>query len=228
VFNSNGIVDITDSGNLDVISLSDKKFLMQFYEKVDDVQDAIDARFTNGLLKIWGVNLTASDTCPFKSATTGLQNADLSVTYSLTPAAKSVAEKAAIGDMLSFDIVVTNNVGLTAIGVAIQNTISPKLDYNQFSCDDGTSVSSPASIANVSVMDIPGFGTLNCTLTATVNATGAITNSVSVTATNDPGGVNNSASITLASSAIVPINNKFALLLLIFGLLVFARKHNKI
>ncbi len=232
VFNSNGIVDITDSGNLDIVSLADNKFIIQFFENIDDEQGAIDARFTNGILKVWGVDLTAVEGCPFNSSTQGQQGSDLAVEYRLSTTGKSISASSktgTLGDTLVFDIIVTNNSPIGAVGVVIENTLSSNLDFVQFSCDDGTNVNSPASIASVNVNDIAGMGTLNCTLSATIAASGTIDNSVTVTATNDPGGVNNTAAIVLAGAHIVvPMNNVFTLLLMFSGLLLLARKYNKV
>ncbi len=232
VFNSNGIADITDSGNLDVVSLADNKFIIQFFENIDDEQGAVDARYTNGILKIWGVNLTAVEGCPFNSSTQGQQGSDLSVEYNLSTTGKSIdapSKIGTLGDTLVFDIIVTNNSPIDAVGVVIENTLSANLDFVQFSCDDGTNVNSPASIASVNVNNITGMGTLNCTLSATISAAGTINSSVTVTAINDPGGINNTAAIALAGAhVIVPINNFFTLLLMFIGLLLLARKYNKI
>jgi len=232
IFNSDGIVDITDSGNLDVTSLSDKKFVIQFFENIDDEQGAIDARFTNGILKIWGVNLTAVEGCPFIFSTQGEQDSELSVTYTLLSSAKKLSNKIkaeSIGDTLIFNIIVTNSSPIEAVGVVIENTLSANLDFVELNCDDGTNVMEPASIATVNVNNIAGMGTLNCTLSANINATGTINSNVVVSAANDPGGVNNSASIVLPSAhVIVPINNVFTLILMFIGLLLLARKYNKI
>ncbi|MCF6318137.1 MAG: DUF11 domain-containing protein [Proteobacteria bacterium] len=240
VFNSNGVVDITDSGNLDVVSLTDKKFVIQFYERIDDDLGSIDARFTNGVLKIWGVNLTTAEGCPFVVSLGGqVQDADLSVTYSLSSglsdnsssATKSITTTKSnqVGDTISFDIVVTNESPPAAIDVVIENMLSVNLEFVEFSCDDGTSVSSPDSIASVSVNDIVGLGLLNCTMSANIISAGSINSSVTVSASNDLNVANNSAAIVVAGGhAIVSINNTLALLLMILGLMFFARKYHKI
>lgn len=231
VFNSNGVVDITDSGNLDVVSLNDKKFVIQFYERIDDELASIDARFTNGILKIWGVNLTAVEDCLFISPNGQVQDADLSVTYSLSSPTKSgiTTKSNQIGDTISFDIVVTNENPPAALDVVIENMLSANLEFVEFSCDDGTSISSPDSIAAVSVNDIAGLSILNCTMTANLLSVGSINSSVTVSASNDLNVANNSAVIAAAGShVIVPINNAFALLLMLLGLLFLARKYHKI
>lgn len=222
VFNSNGIVDITDSGNSDVISLIDKKFLIQFYENVDDIRDAVDARFTSGILKIWGINLTPAENCPFIS-TTNSGGSNLGVSYSL-----STIDPLHVGDTVVFDIVVNNSGIDAATAVIIENTLSPNLDFSQFNCDDGTLISSPDSIASVNVNDIAASGTLNCTLEAAIISAGSIESSVNVTTTFDFDLTNNSIIIVLAGASIsVPINNTITLILIVFGLLFFTRKFNK-
>ncbi len=234
VFNSNGVVDITDSGNLDVISLADKKFVIQFYERIDDELASIDARFTNGVLKIWGANLTVVEDCPFVFSPGGeVQGVDLSVTYSLSNPTKSgtgtTTKSNQIGDTVSFDIVVTNESPPAAIDVLIENMLSANLEFVELSCDDGTSIASPDSIAAVNVNDIAGLGLLNCTMTANIITVGSINSSVTVSASNDLNVANNSAAIVTAGGhVIVPINNTFALLLMILGLMFLARKYNKI
>lgn len=221
VFNSNGISDITDLGHSDVASLADKKFIMQFYETIDDRNDEIDARYTDGLLKIWGINLTGEENCPFISSTQGIANADLSVEYNLT------AAKSLIGDSISFDIIVTNSGVGEATTVVLENTLSPNLQFVQLTCDDGTSVSSPDPISSVNVINIPAAGILNCALSATISSSGSIQSTVNVTASNDLDVTNNSAAIVFAGANVIPINNSLALLLLIFGLLLFAKKFTR-
>lgn len=225
VFNSNGIFDITDSGNVDVVSLSDNQFIMQFFENIDDNKNQIDARYTNGILKVWGVDLTATNDCPFISSTNS-GGVDLVMSYALASTGS-----VNVGDTLIFDIIVTNSVaGIDiATGVVIANTLSPNLEYSQFTCDDGTSVASPASIASVSVNDIPVSGVLSCTLETTVVSAGLIESSAAVSsATFDFNVNNNAAPIVLGgASVIVPINNTLTLMLLAIGLFFFARRFNK-
>lgn len=219
-FNSSGIVDITDSGFLDVSSLRDKKFFIQFYEKIDDIKDAIDARFTNGILKIWGVNLTATENCPFIS-TINSGGSNLAASYNL-----ATTDPLHVGDTVVFDIVVSNSGIDAATAVSIENTVSPQLEFSQFSCDDGTSVSSPDSIASVNVKDIAASGTLNCTLEAIVDSVGNIENSVNITTAFDFDLSNNSAIVALGGASIaVPINNTITLILMVLGLLFFTRKY---
>jgi|GEM_PF-1388965 len=226
VFNSNGMFDITDSGNVDVVSLSDKKFMIQFLENIDDNENQIDARYTNGVLKVWGVDLTATDDCPFTSSTNS-GGVDLVISYT-TASTGPIS----IGDTIIFNIVVTNGVPNfdVATGVVIQNIVSPHLEYSEFSCDDGTLVSSPDSIASVNVNNIPLSGVLSCTLETTVISAGRIESSVTVSsATFDIDNANNSAPIVLAgASVIVPFNSTLTLVFLVIGMFFFARRFNKV
>ncbi len=197
IFSSNGIIDITDTGNEDVISANDGQFLMQFYEQVDDASDAIDAKYTAGTLTVWGVDLVATDSCQFIS---GKGGTDLSVTYSQQQTQSSQEQTMAIGDSLQLNIVVKNHTGFTASSVSLENTLSDKLQFDSLNCSDGTSINSAAGIANVSLQDIGSFAALNCTLNATISQSGEIINTVTVNASNDFNTANNSATLVIAGT----------------------------
>ncbi|MBL4659862.1 MAG: hypothetical protein JKY19_05870 [Alcanivoracaceae bacterium] len=216
VFNSNGILDISDFGNDDVTSLADGQFFIQFYEKIDDSQDAIDARFTSGILKVWGKDLLVSSSCPFVAG--AIVEPDLSVEYSLNQGSDGVS----IGNHLSYEISINNTGGSEATNVIIENNFSSKLRLSEMSCDDGTVTE---DIAMVDVQNIDQDSSLHCTIDAIVINYGEISNSVSVRSDNDSDTSNNSATIVINGAALViPVNNYFALLLLVLGLMYFARK----
>ncbi len=219
IFSSNGIIDITDIGLDDVVSLSDNKFLIQFYEEVDDVRDAVDAKYSEGTLTVWGVDLVATDSCQFIS---GKGGTDISVSYEL---AQSKIEKAQTGDNLNLSITVRNHTGFVATGVMLKNTLSNKLDFVGMTCDDGTSVNNVADIAQVNVQNIGSYASLNCDLNVNVIADGDITNSVTVSADNDTTTANNSATLVIAGTQApiaVPILNFKTLIVLVFFIFLLA------
>ncbi|VAW33998.1 hypothetical protein MNBD_GAMMA01-890 [hydrothermal vent metagenome] len=217
IFNSDGILDLTDTGNVDIVSLQNNQFNIQFYEIIDDAVDAIDARFTNGTLTVWGVDLVATDSCQFVAGKTGT---DLSVEYTIDSTGFY-----RIGDSLEFDLAINNNGGIAATNVVLANTLSTKLQFTEMSCDDGTNTTDVADIAMMGVQDIAANSSLQCVLNASIVSAGQIINSVTVTADNDSDTGNNFASLAIGGAvAIIPVNNLFALVLLVFGLLFFARK----
>jgi len=218
VFNSNGILDISDFGNEDVISLADGQFFIQFYEKIDDSQDAIDARFTGGVLKVWGKDLLVSSSCPFVAG--AIVEPDLSVEYTLNQS----SDGSSIGNRLSYEITINNTGGSEATNVVIENDFSAKLRLSEMSCDDGTATEG-IDIAVVNVQNIAQDSSLHCTLDAIVISYGEISNSVTVRSDNDSDTSNNSATIVINGAALViPVNNYLGLLLLIMGLMYFVRK----
>jgi len=220
-FNSDGIIDFTDNDLDDIVSLTDKIFLMQFYENVDDVENAIDAKFNNGTITVWGVNLTGTSTCPFLTSQSGGTNTNLSVEYTANQNGPL-----GLGDAVTFDIVVVNNGAVTATNVSLNNTFSDLLTFNSMSCDDGTSTNNIDDIAILNVNDISANNSLNCTLSAIIHRYGNVSNSVTVNADNDSNASDNSATAAIAGALrIVPINNAMTLLLMIFTLLFFARRH---
>ena len=219
-FNSNGVLDISDTGNEDVTSLNDDKFFIQFYEQVDDSQNVIDALFTSGVLKVWGTDLVATSGCPFIEGMVIDEPADLSVEYSLNEAANNINH---VGGTLIFDIVVANSGDGDATNVAIESDLSTNLRFNEMSCDDGTNVDS--MIASIAVQDIAAGSTLSCTLDAVIIDYGAINTSISVASDDDDDLNNNSATLVINGAVrVIPVNNFMALLLLVFGMMLFARK----
>ena len=216
-FSSNGVIDISDIGFDDVVSLNDSKFLMQFYEIVDDVQNAIDARFTNGVLKVWGINLEASNNCPFVEAVV-LEVADLSIDYVF--AANKVNF---VGEEISFDISINNVGGTEATNIVLTNNLSEKLQFLALDCSDGTVISEGDS-STFDLPDIAAAGSLSCALKSQVIASGQIFNDISINSDIDSDTSNNSANMEISGAAVaVPVNNSLALLLLAFGLLFLVR-----
>ncbi|HHL32230.1 MAG TPA: hypothetical protein ENJ41_06550, partial [Oceanospirillales bacterium] len=189
VFNSDGILDISDSGNEDVLSLADKKFFMQFYEKIDDSPNVVDARFTNGVLKVWGQNLIANSGCPFIEGSTPPPpvSADLSVDLSLNDDDGVYL----LGDTLEYALTVSNNGDATATNVSIENNLSYEARFVAMSCDDGTSIEAVEQYSSVNVQNIAANSTLSCTIEAVISAFGGISNSVTVSAANDDDSSNN-------------------------------------
>ena len=218
-FSSNGILDLTDNGLDDIGSLSDGNFIIQLYENIDDVVNSIDARFTDGTVTVWGVDLAPTNNCLFFMGD-GQTNSDLSVSYTVEDQAR-----VNLNNDLEFSVSITNNGGDSATNVRLNNTISDKLTFNQMSCDDGTSTTDVNDISNLNVQDIASNDTLTCNIDTTVIAYGNIQNSISVTADNDTNSSNNSATV-IASGAfrVVPVNDYFALVLLTLAILFFARR----
>jgi uncharacterized repeat protein (TIGR01451 family) len=207
-FSSDGILDITDFNNEDIVSLSDNQFLIQFYERVDDVQNAIDARFTNGEMKVWGVDLEASNDCPFVETS---NESDLSVTYTFAD-----NQDVRVNSHIEFKINISNNGNTEATNVTIENTLSTKILLNSMSCDDGTSVTSTDDFSLVHVQNIASNSELNCSINTVIQHYGQISNSIAVNSTNDTNTDNNSANLSISGAlAIVPINNPVALLILL-------------
>jgi uncharacterized repeat protein (TIGR01451 family) len=219
-FSSNGILDLTDNGLDDIVSLNDGVFLIQLFEKIDDVANAIDARYTSGTISVWGVDLVAAkDDCPFLMKE-GQPNTDLSVSYSSNQQGPQ-----SLNDIIEFNILVSNNTENPAINVSLTNTLSNKLSFNQLTCSDGTTTTNSNSLSSINVQNIAGNSSLSCSIQASIIAYGTIENTVSASADNDSNANNNSAFVIVNGAfRVVPVNNYFALLLLILGLVFLARK----
>jgi len=218
-FNSNGILDLTDNGLEDIVSLNDGQFIIQLYENIDDAPSAIDARYTDGTVTVWGVDLSPTNDCLFLMGD-GQTDSDLSVTYTV-----SQSQEIDINDPIEFIIQVANNGNDSATNVYLSNSLSEKLIFNQMSCNDGTSTTNANEIVSLSVQDIASSDSLQCNIEATVIAYGSIQNSVSVSADNDSNPNNNEASaITSGAFRVVPINNPLTLMILILTVIFFARK----
>ena len=223
VFNSDGILDISDSGNEDVLSLADKKFFMQFYEKIDDSPNVVDARFTNGVLKVWGQNLIANSGCPFIEGSTPPPpvSADLSVDLSLNDDDGVYL----LGDTLEYALTVSNNGDATATNVSIENNLSYEARFVAMSCDDGTSIEAVEQYSSVNVQNIAANSTLSCTIEAVISAFGRISNSVTVSAANDDDSSNNAVVLEINGAVrAIPANNLLAMLLLVMSLAFFAQR----
>jgi hypothetical protein len=215
-FSSPGILDLTDSGQPDIFSLPDNKFNLQFYEHIDDVVDAIDARFINGELKVYCVDLTANESCPFiNGVTNSVPLADLSVNHTA-----EISGVDQIGSSLEYVVsVLINSPDYSAINVRISSALSSNLTFTQATCDDGTNTMIANDIILLAVSDIAANATLQCTLTAEITEVGEYTNNLTILSDNDPDTNNNSAIIINGPAAIaVPINNFLTLLILMFAL----------
>lgn len=219
-FNSNGIIDITDLGANDIVSQNDGKFFMQFYEETDDLTGVADARYTNGILKIWGIDLEPSNDCPFIEAV--VEQPDLSVDYNIS----QTSDASVIGNSITFDVAISNNGNGVATNVMIEHELSSKLSLSDFSCDDGSSFDNVESPINVN--NIEANMTLNCSLEATIIAFGEISNSIRVQTNDDSDTSNNSAILVIMGAAvIIPVNNLLALLVLMMAVIFFTRKNIK-
>ncbi len=216
-FNSDGIIDITDLGADDIVSQNDDKFFMQFYEETDDLSGVVDARYTNGIVKVWGIDLTPSDDCPFIKA--AAEEPNLSVSYNISQTSDDIV----IGNSISYDIAISNNGNGVATNVMIEHELSPKLLFSEFSCDDGNTFDNSENTMNVD--DIEANMTLNCSLEASITAFGEISNSINVQTDNDSDLSNNSITLTIMGAAvIIPVNSVFALLMLFLAVVFFSRK----
>ncbi len=218
-FSSNGILDLTDNGLEDIESLSDGVFLLQLYEYIDDIENGIDARYTDGTVTVWGNDLVPTNNCPF-IAQGGNTDSDLSVEYTT-----SQTSTYNLNDSIEFNITVDNVGEAAATNVTIDNYFSNSITVNGMSCDDGTSSSDVSEIMTIGVQDITAGDTLVCLIDATIVGYGYIQNSVSVNASNDNNPDNDDASLNVNGVIrVIPINNLFALILLSLVLLIVARK----
>jgi len=221
-FSTSGVLDITESGNLDVESLDDNKFYLQFYEVTDDLPNEIDARFTSGKLTIWGVDLEATSSCPFVAT---VAEADVSVSYSYNQTGEIL-----VGDDLNFEITGTNNSSNTAINVVLENSLSENIQLIDLSCDSGFSTTDASAAQSVAIGDVLANSSFVCTMSAEVLSVGDITNTVNVISDNDNNLSNNSMTLIVVMAAVqeVPASNWFMLsvlfLLLIVGSGLYSRK----
>ena len=223
-FSSNGILDISDSGNLDVLSLQDNKFNLQIYEKIDDINNSIDARFINGSLIILGVDLTVNNDCPF--AVNNISDADLSVSHT-----SNIIGDNNIGSSIEMVVTTTNNSpDNSATNVRLISSLSNNMILTQATCDDNTNTIVASEIETLQVNDIPANTSLQCLLTAEITALGDdYRNNLNVLSDNDDDINNNAVIIVISGPAItVPVNSLFALVVLAFGLFYCSRKSIKI
>lgn len=218
-FSSNGVLDLTDNGLEDIVSLSDDSFLIQLYENIDDAENAIDARYTDGTVTVLGVDLVPSNDCPFLMGK-GESNSDLSVTYTVDQVGDY-----SLYDALEFNVLINNNGVDTATNVSLNNSLSEKLAFNQMTCNDGTSTTDLNDILSLNVQDITNSSSLVCTIDTTIIAYGTIQSSITVNADNDSNISNNSATVMARGAfRIVPVNNTIALLMLALAFVFFVRK----
>jgi uncharacterized repeat protein (TIGR01451 family) len=221
-FSTNNILDITEFGRADVESLSDNKFYLQFYEATDDIPNGIDARFTGGKLKVWGVDLEATASCPFIAA---VAEADISVEYN-----SDKNNGLFIGDHLVLEMTGTNNSADTAINVLVENSLSESLQFIDLSCDTGFSTSDANAAQSVVIGDVEANSSFVCTMSVEVLDLSDISASVNITSDNDSDSSNNSITLVIMAAAqSVPVSNWLMLsvlfLLLITSGLYFRKVH---
>lgn len=219
-FSSAELIDISDIGREDVVSLSDNKFFLQFYEIIDDARNAVDARYISGQVKVYGADLVIADNCEYSNGNSILE-ADLSVTY------EAGQVDAVIGDSISFEMKISNNSANEAKNIVIANQLSANQQFINLSCNDGTVIDDTdgASLSMVNLQNIPADSSITCLLNSEVTANGDIKNQVTVISDNDSNVSNNSASTTIFGfGVVVPANNWLALLLLILGVIIFSRR----
>ncbi len=211
-FSTTSLLDISDLNHPDVVSLSDNKFYLQFYEVTDDIPNGIDARFTSGKLKVWGVDLVATASCPFVAT---VAEADLSVSY--------LSDKTngfSVGDNLAFELTGTNNSDNDAINVVVENTLSESLQFLDLSCDNGFSTSDASVAQSVLIGDVSANSSFVCTINAQVLDMNDISASVHVTSDNDNDLSNNSiVLVVMAGAQSVPVANWYMLSVLFFLLI---------
>ncbi|MFK8010706.1 MAG: hypothetical protein AB8B80_01610 [Marinicellaceae bacterium] len=218
-FNSNGILDLTDNGLDDIVSLDDSAFFIQFYENVDDAENAIDARYTSGKVTVWGIDLIPANDCPYLMST-GNPASELSVSYTTDQ-----KNNYGLNDNIEFSIVLNNSGPGMASNVTLDNILSDKLQFNQLSCNDGTTVNDRSALSNMAVNDLASNSSLICLIDALIVAYGPIENSVIVAADNDVNSNNNTASVTVSGAfRVIPINNIYALFILFLAFIFVARK----
>jgi len=216
-FSSNGIIDLTDSGNVDIVSLQDNIFNIQFYEKIDDISDQVDARFTSGTLKVHGTNLSEVEGCPFINGKGGATT-DISIQYS-----GDSPSSFQLGDTLNFEFTITNG-NTIANNVSVTNTLSPQLDFVGATCDDGTVLNDLAEFNNFAVEDLFPNAVLTCSLNTTISGAGFIENTVFVDASNESNYNNNTATINLQGAmVVVPISYAALSILLLLLWLIATR-----
>ena len=126
------------------------------------------------------------------------ESANLTVTKSLTRSSPHV------GELLTFNVSVANQGPSPATGVAVTEVLSAGLVYesaapSQGAYDPATGVWTVGSIAN--------GGSAGLTITARVTQAGTVTNTASVTASNqpDPDPTDNTASVTLTTETIADL-----------------------
>jgi len=203
-FSTNSLLDISDTGNPDVESLGDNQFFLQFYEVTDDIPNGIDARFTGGKLKVWGVDLETTPNCPFVAT---VAEADISVEYS-----SDKNNGTFVGDYLAFELTGSNNSANTAINVLVENSLSESLQFIDISCDNGFSTTDATAAQSIALGDVAANSSFICTTTAEVLNLNDINASVNITSDNDGDLSNNSMTLVIMATAqAVPASNWFML-----------------
>lgn len=222
VFNSNGIFDITNSGNEDIYSLADGQFILQIFEDIDDEPNAIDANITNGTMTIWGVDLVAVEGCPFINNSMPA-SADLSLSYTTEESGFET------GDTVDVSVVISNIGDNEASNIVMQNFLSDNLSLIDLSCDDGSNTTSRSSLTSFSVNNIDVQSSLECLLKTEINDLGgSLAIDISVSADAETNINNNSINVVFGySAAIISINNWLALLILSLLIIAANKKHLK-
>lgn len=222
VFSTDSILDITDLlGIPDIESLDDNKFFIQFYEFTDDIPNAIDARFTGGKLKIWGVDLQATSSCPFVAT---VLESNIAVSYT-SDATRNVK----VGDNLGLVITGNNNSDNTAINVVLENSLSESLEFKDFSCNNGYMTSDADALQSIAIGDVLANSTFICTMNVEVLSTRNMNATVTISSDNDSDLSNNSVTLLLMGAVqAVPLGNGFMLALLSFILIVSGIYYRKV
>ncbi len=221
-FSTTNVLDITEFGSTDIESLSDNKFYMQFYEVTDDISNGIDARFTAGKLKVWGVDLEATASCPFIEL---VSEADVSIALS-----SDKSNGLSIGESVALEMTASNNsTTSTAINVLVESSLSASLQFIDLSCDNGFSTLDVSEAQSIVLGDVTANSSIVCTLNAEVLDLSDISATVNITSDNDSDLSNNSTVLVIMAAAhSVPVSNWFVLstlfLLLITSGLYFRKK----
>ena len=224
LFNSNGILDISDSGNDDIIATNSRQFFIQFYELIDDVVGEIDSKYSDGVLKVYGVNLSIGDTCEFVET---LTLTDVSVNYQAT----SPLQQVSITSQVDFNFLVKNEGNALAKNLVVNGFLSTNMEYTEMSC--GSTSATDNSPLMVNIPQLAMNESFECKLSAIVTAAGALQASLSVTLDNENNLDNNAVSYSrFGASFIVPtfgISSLVVLFLLLWlmGLFIIRIKLNK-
>lgn len=207
-FSTSSILDITDTGNVDVVSLSDSKFYIQLYEETDDSPNTIDARYISGSLKVWGVNLEMTANCPYVAAAI---EADLALEY--TSNANDILPT---NEIINFDITINNLSNILATNVVLENIISENLQFTSLTCSDDVNIVVTEEAHSISLGEIAANTSIQCAMKAHARGFGEIINSVNIISDNDPDISNNSITLIVRGSPqSVPVNNLYALIILL-------------
>jgi uncharacterized repeat protein (TIGR01451 family) len=216
-FSSDGIFDLTDNFVSDVASASDQKFLIEFYESVDDSSNSIDAKYTSGTIEVHGVDLIAAESCPF------ISNEVLTSDLSVSIGTESTASR--IGDEVNLLVTVQNSGAAEATNVKLNYIIPSQIELNSYACSDGSTGAITENQLNINLQNLNASESVSCDLVTHIIGYGRINNAVTISADNDADSSNNNGNVVLGGSAYsIPVNNWLALSLFILFLSFTARK----